>query len=468
MSRSSLLPSVRGRRGIVAPDKNGFRAAGRVDCIFAAGPRRTREVDVIRDLALVRACPAKERSIFLAALCGRVAGSNAHLVAALMAPGDSRASSAAASRRAFDVGYMGVSRRKRAVGGTSRQSGTDSTDHSLSPRHLESALRSRAARKRRRGKSAGPTPAAGKSSGLQVAAATTISGDAVPLVLRGLNIQYPFSRLILAGLKDTEVRDYALGYRNIAHQDEEMFLIETPPKNLASVGVDHTHLGPPPRRAQVVGTVCFSKSEKYKTRTAWNGDRERHCIRRGSPLDWQGDKGEKHAWRIGQVRRFHGALPVSDHTQTGYPTPRSLTVRFAGGEDSEVRSRVGASQVVGSGGHGMHIQQQGAGMYISISMYIYMYISTYIRICICMFTSDKPPFPNVLLLHVLLVGCSATSGPLDTPWWRRLCGLGAAQPDLELCERVCEQGGHVLARTPRHEISGSSSIATSLFRKNIR
>ena len=60
------------------------------------------------------------------------------------------------------------------------------------------------------------------------------------LLLRGLNIQYPFSRLILAGLKDTEVRDYALGYRNIAHPDEEMFLIETPPQE-SSVGRGRLH-----------------------------------------------------------------------------------------------------------------------------------------------------------------------------------------------------------------------------------
>ena len=190
------------------------------------------------------------------------------------------------------------------------------------------------------------------------------------LLLRGLNIQYPFSRLILAGLKDTEVRDYALGYRNIAHPGEEMFLIETPPKNLASVAVDCTHLGPPPRRAQVVGTVSFSESEKYMTRAAWNRDRKRHCIKRGSLLDWPCGKGQKYAWRIGQVRRFHEPVPVSDHTQTGYPTRRQLTVSFAGLEAWDVRSRVGASEVVGNGGHGMHIQQPGAAMYIYISICI--------------------------------------------------------------------------------------------------
>ena len=125
-----------------------------------------------------------------------------------------------------------------------------------------------------------------------------------------------------------------------------------PPKNLASVAVDYTHLGPPPRRAQVVGTVSFSESEKYMTRAAWNRDRKRHCIKRGSLLDWPCGKGQKYAWRIGQVRRFHEPVPVSDHTQTGYPTPRKLTVSFAGIEAWEVRSRLGASGVVGNGGRG--------------------------------------------------------------------------------------------------------------------
>ena len=228
------------------------------------------------------------------------------------------------------------------------------------PRNLEITFQNGPPRRRLRRKSTGP----------QVAAGTSSSGMAVLLVLRGLNIQYPFSQLILAKLKDTEVRDYALGHRNIANPDEEMFLIETPPKNQASAAVDHIDLGPPPRRAQIVGTVSFSKSEKYKTKAAWNGDRRRHCIGRGSLLDWQGGKGERHAWRIGQVRCFLDPVPVSDHTQTGYPTRRQLTVSVAGLEAWDVRSRVGASEVVGNGGHGMHIQQPGAAMYIYISICI--------------------------------------------------------------------------------------------------
>ena len=47
------------------------------------------------------------------------------------------------------------------------------------------------------------------------------------LTLRGMSIQYPFSRLILSGVKSVECRRYPLGHRNLAHKNEDLFLIET-------------------------------------------------------------------------------------------------------------------------------------------------------------------------------------------------------------------------------------------------
>jgi hypothetical protein len=67
---------------------------------------------------------------------------------------------------------------------------------------------------------------AAASSGLCLPGAT--HSLAQSLCLRGLNVQYPFSQLILEGLKVKEARTYKLGKRNIAHPGEEMFLIETP------------------------------------------------------------------------------------------------------------------------------------------------------------------------------------------------------------------------------------------------
>ena len=40
--------------------------------------------------------------------------------------------------------------------------------------------------------------------------------------MSGININWPFSQLILAGVKTVEVRSYALGYRNVAQPDVEM------------------------------------------------------------------------------------------------------------------------------------------------------------------------------------------------------------------------------------------------------
>ena len=69
---------------------------------------------------------------------------------------------------------------------------------------------------------------AAASSGLPVCLPGATHSLAQSLCLRGLNVQYPFSQLILEGLKVKEARTYKLGKRNIAHPGEEMFLIETP------------------------------------------------------------------------------------------------------------------------------------------------------------------------------------------------------------------------------------------------
>ena len=75
------------------------------------------------------------------------------------------------------------------------------------------------------------------------------------MTLRGLNIQYPFSQLIMLGAKTIEARTYALGHRSIAHAGEEMFLIETPDsKRAKSAVVDDMPIGAPPDHAQVAVT----------------------------------------------------------------------------------------------------------------------------------------------------------------------------------------------------------------------
>ena len=57
---------------------------------------------------------------------------------------------------------------------------------------------------------------------------TSCAGLGATLSLPGLNINWPFSQLILAGVKTIETRTYALGHRNIAQPDVEMWLVKTP------------------------------------------------------------------------------------------------------------------------------------------------------------------------------------------------------------------------------------------------
>ena len=144
--------------------------------------------------------------------------------------------------------------------------------------------------------------------------------------LRGINIQYPFSRLILLGVKSIEARTFPLGHRNIATADEELFLIETPgAKNAHGAVVDDIPIGPPPQRAQVIGTVSFSASQAYASESAWKRDRPKHCIREGGRYDW-GGTGEMHAWYVDKVQRFSEPVAAGTKSQTGYGTPRTLEV----------------------------------------------------------------------------------------------------------------------------------------------
>ena len=89
---------------------------------------------------------------------------------------------------------------------------------------------------------------------------------AVTLSLRGLNIQWPFSQLLLLGAKLEEVRTYDLGYRQICNRDEEAWIVETkgPPTKAATNAImGDLQIAPRPSAAQIVGTVSFADSYPY-------------------------------------------------------------------------------------------------------------------------------------------------------------------------------------------------------------
>ena len=79
--------------------------------------------------------------------------------------------------------------------------------------------------------------------------------SAVTLCLRGLNIQWPFSQLILREWKTIEARGYVLGHRQIASADTETWIVETRgPSSRAETNalVGGIAIAPRPETAQVV------------------------------------------------------------------------------------------------------------------------------------------------------------------------------------------------------------------------
>ena len=156
------------------------------------------------------------------------------------------------------------------------------------------------------------------------------------LSLRGINIQYPFSRLILSGVKTVEVRTYRLGDRNLGGANEDLFLIETPgSRNLKGALLDRRYpIGPPPSVAQVIGIVRFSSSEQYANKPtsryqwhmpSWNKHRSKHRIKEGGHYDWN-RKDAMYAWHVDNVQPFSEPVPAGEKCLWGYRRHRTLEV----------------------------------------------------------------------------------------------------------------------------------------------
>jgi len=113
--------------------------------------------------------------------------------------------------------------------------------------------------------------------------------------MTGLNIQAPWSSLLINGLKSVETRSYHLPLK---YEGVELYLVETPGK-----------LGK--FKARVIGTITFSHSFKYPDQKAWQDDYNRHCVAVNDPTyNWKDDK-PKFGWVVSQVTKFDKPLDIS-------------------------------------------------------------------------------------------------------------------------------------------------------------
>jgi hypothetical protein len=109
-----------------------------------------------------------------------------------------------------------------------------------------------------------------------------------PKIIPGINIQWPWSRLILSGEKTVETRHYPIPQKYIG---QPLAIIETPgPKKEGS-----------PRRSQIIGVVVFSTCFAYTSENKWKSDKRRHLVP-GNHAQFSFDKEKtKWGWEIESV-----------------------------------------------------------------------------------------------------------------------------------------------------------------------
>ena len=149
--------------------------------------------------------------------------------------------------------------------------------------------------------------------------------------MRGLNIHWPFSQLIMQGAKQKEIRSYPLGHRGIGQPNEEMWLIENPgPRRTADADalVGDLTLPARPERTQIIGSVCFSHSDEYETTAAFHDDTHSHRIKRGGGKDWDG-KGKRHAWHVCAARPLMSPIATPSDKSKHISNSHTATATFA-------------------------------------------------------------------------------------------------------------------------------------------
>ena len=158
------------------------------------------------------------------------------------------------------------------------------------------------------------------------------------LCMPGLNIQWPFSQLILLGVKTEEIRTYALDTgrpeerrRYNAKPNQEVWIVETPGltnRLKKDVIVGDVHIPPRPIAAHIVGTVTFSYSHQYTDKNTFHDARNKHCIAQASQqYDWEGTS-DCFGWHVSKVRALTTPIPVESKGMTGFG-PRYYPAIFA-------------------------------------------------------------------------------------------------------------------------------------------
>ena len=104
----------------------------------------------------------------------------------------------------------------------------------------------------------------------------------------GLNIQSPWSSLLINGNKSVETRSYSLPEK---YEGVELALIETPGKYGRF-------------KSRIIGTITFSHSFQYPDKQSWVDDYNRHKVEKLDKFySWNPDK-PKYGWVVSDIKKF--------------------------------------------------------------------------------------------------------------------------------------------------------------------
>lgn len=111
----------------------------------------------------------------------------------------------------------------------------------------------------------------------------------------GLNVQIPWSTLLINGWKSVETRSYPLPQK---YEGVELYLVETPGKYGRF-------------KARVIGTVTFSHSFKYPDKQSWIDDYNRHKVEEGDEFFDLNENKPKYGWVVCSVKKFEHAVDIN-------------------------------------------------------------------------------------------------------------------------------------------------------------
>ena len=114
----------------------------------------------------------------------------------------------------------------------------------------------------------------------------------------GLNVQSPWSTLLINGQKTVETRSYRLPTRL---EGVELALIETPGKSTKF-------------KSRIIGTITFSSCIQYVSKEQWQSDESRHKVDTNNKLYCWKDK-PKFGWIVKSVKKFEN--PVDPPAKRG-------------------------------------------------------------------------------------------------------------------------------------------------------